>query len=186
MSLLKTERMHSSPNDITGEIIVQYTGCTGLLEELYKIAPDQCWHEDGVGCCDITKEESEFDLAGIAYKRLKDMRELMRIESAPESDALCPYHEKGHGCVLGAYKSPLCASAYCKGMLEGRVDFSYVRNRLKKILEGGYDSEENVLRPEANDNLVKGFRDYIGGILDRLDRQPLSLKTLSAPEKSLS
>ena len=55
-------------------IIQQYTEVTRLLNELFSLAPDQCYVEDGIGCCRIATFVSEYGIAGPAYITLLRMR----------------------------------------------------------------------------------------------------------------
>ncbi len=160
-------------------IVRQYTLCTSLLEELFKLAPDECWTFDGVGCCaSATKTLVEKGLQGPAYETLMRLRG-QRSESyghlPRDIEEACPYHTE-QGCVLGELKSPLCISHYCRGKIEGVFDSDYVYDTLKRILEGNLDPETGLYHPEKNWKIVLELRRYVKELIFQLEYRPGCLR----------
>lgn len=167
-------------NEVNRTILRQYRECTGALDELFTIAPDQCWKKNGIGCCDTDKKTAEKGLIGPARNMFMDMRNalipltgnIIMVGNA------CPYHKKGSGCVLGELKSPICATWYCSGDLPkgkrdtSRYDRTYVMQTLMDILAGRYNQKAGTYHPEQNEDLVREFKAYVGEVIQT------TLKTL--------
>ena len=154
-------------------IIRQYTEVTRLLNELFSLAPDQCYVEDGIGCCHIGTIVSESGITGPAYITLLRMRQARLEEEGLEAkvgselDGPCSYHKEGYGCVLGELKSPLCMSNYCDGVLNAvGYDQDYVDKTLVQILQGGFNPETRKYHPEQNLPLVEQFKVYVRSLME--------------------
>lgn len=163
---------------VVGIIIEQYTECTRALNELFRMAPDQCWAKDGIGCCDVDMGYAEEGLDGPAKTTL-DMMRAARLDEENTTIHACPYHKENFGCILGELKAPRCAAHYCRGDLRG-TGYSYrrVREVLEKVLWGGLDPHNTAAgyNPERNAALVRGFKAYVDGLMAKVR----ALATVSA------
>lgn len=179
---MKVKNISSSAIDL---IISQYTSCVSKLDELFAVAPDECWKQDGVGCCqtycDITTEYSDTMPAAVKDKLLRQRVQILREENGVSRTSPCQYHQKGFGCMLGNFKPAVCISHYCYGSLDSLRDESGKRvyNQmeiyffLETILEGAPDFLGR-LHPERNDEKVEQFRGYIAGLIEMVKSKATS------------
>lgn len=156
-------------------IIWQYTEVTRLLNELFNLAPDQCYVEDGIGCCRIGTLASEYGITGPAFATLLRMRQArleeegLEVKVGSEWSGPCSYHKEGYGCILGEFKSPFCMSNYCDGALNAAgYNQDYVHKTLVQILQGGFDLQTGEYHPEQNLPLVEQVKVYVRGLMENV------------------
>jgi hypothetical protein len=109
-SLAHIERMKA----VSDTVLLQYVTCTTILQEIFKLAPDRCWLEDGIGCC--AWEGGVDDDQGATLGSWKFIRHHLRELAFPQGQSdyqACSYHKEGFGCVLGELKSPKCLYTIC-------------------------------------------------------------------------
>ena len=107
-------RLIERKREIRDITLRQYTMCTTVLEHIFRLAPDQCWKRDGIGCCGW--EGSVDDDLNAAIKDWKELRRARLAERMPtgsEWHGACTYHKEDEGCVLSELKSPKCFYTVC-------------------------------------------------------------------------
>ncbi|MBW2992874.1 hypothetical protein KY345_06685 [Candidatus Woesearchaeota archaeon] len=163
MGAVKTEYKEVSA-EVIDKIIEQYRRCIRALNGMFKHAPDECYEDDGIGCCCETHHSYGL-LEGPAADKIVDMQEeKANYDSLPDA---CLFHKEGEGCVLGDLKSPACISHYCRGELPRRYDRIFVQDILSQVLCGspGPDS----YHPEENEHLVSALERYAQEMIEEIE-----------------
>jgi len=172
------------------ELLHQYRTCIDALNELFEIAPDECYQQEagsgpeGIGSCDISYQLAQSDLWGPAADTIESMQWYLADRSKIEEHGACPFHQQNLGCVVNNIKSPTCAGAYSQGLLEKTSYNPFdMRSRLREVLLCGeekvWGGAPHYLDLDWGDFDVKGNWDRVNellGIVDEVKQQALQLK----------
>lgn len=157
-------------------LIEQYTSAVGTLNDLFRIAPDLCYKDDGVGCCSLDTKTSKRGIVGPAKDKILKLRQNKVEDEEIEDHNACDYHKLNEGCILEDLKSPICVAHYCKGDIKGT---SYDQGDV-------FDSLKHLLNTEAStgnlkDKISDGWKivEEIGKYIRDIERELI----LSNPEK---
>jgi hypothetical protein len=148
---------------VSDTVLIQYVTCASILQEIFKLAPDRCWLEDGVGCC--AWEGSVDDDQGASLASWRFIRHHLRDLAFPErktDNRACSYHKDGSGCVLGELKSPKCLYTICEHGDDLPRSYRELDDKetLQTVLSGGLAWESDGrynFNPEKNWPLVHEF-----------------------------
>jgi|GEM_PF-6310405 len=149
--------------EFVNKLIEQYTTAVKGLNELFEVAPDLCYKDDGVGCCNLDTATSRKGIVGPARSKLIRQRrsKLEKHDLTPHN--ACAYHKINEGCILDELKSPLCTAHYCKGELDDtKYGADYVFRMLKYLLN------TEARKGNRKTKIESGWR-IVGEVLDYAD-----------------
>ncbi len=148
---------------ISDTVLLQYVACTSILQEIFRLAPDRCWLEDGIGCCgwEGRVDDDQGDSLG-SWRFIRNHLRNLAFPEGKTDNRACSYHKEGSGCVLGELKSPKCLYTVCDHGDELPKSYGGLNDKetLQKVLSGGFAWESGggySYNPEGNWPLVHEF-----------------------------
>lgn len=153
------------------EIIDQYMEAVRSLNKLFREAPVQCYKEDGIGCCKVSKNYADIGFSGPAFSQFMKLRDRRLHQINIEEHGACPYHKMDHGCTLEGLKSPYCLVNYCEGELDDTAfDPVYIQMKLEEILLGGKELFNDEEHPVGeNWEVVEEIKNYVDDMIEQVE-----------------